>query len=110
MAYRCIRVLTPVMKRTIVIERGSPRNPIETDNSPEGIHSNRFNSYTRSSLSRDRSPEKTRTAVTNEAPTIVVATHPDEGSPNRLPERLKKRNPTRGKRGIRQSKSCTLTP
>ena len=45
------------------MDNGSARNPRPIDNSPDGIHSNKVISYTRSSGGFDASPKKTAVAA-----------------------------------------------
>ena len=72
----CIKAPTPVTNSAIVIDSGSARNPRPIDNSPDGIHSNKVISYTRSSGGFDASPKKTAVAAKNEPLTVAVASQP----------------------------------
>src|ERR1700686_1601333 len=82
------------------MDSGSTWSAVATLNPPTGIQSHSDCTKRRLSAERPRRPAKTTTENTNDPPATSVANPPDRGSPRRLPRRIRRTKPARGKAGI----------
>src|SRR4051794_37037228 len=95
----------PVTNRHIEMLSGSTRKDMSTCSAPTGIQVNSLTTWTRSSLPCESRSLHTPTATRNDAPSIVVASHPAFGSPSLRPTTRMIRKPASGRAGISQTTS-----